>query len=219
MRQQQSLRERTLGAALRILCVRLKEARVSADYKQQEVATKLGVSFQTVSNWEAGRHEPTTAHLNSLAGLYGIFLEGLTEVDVVFNALSATRLQKLPIKGYVSAGSPKEAWEVDLGALSLPQTDVLLRQAPNVFALVVSGQNLQGYGIDDGDTILVDPDAGLQVASIHIVRSKHELCARHVFLEDGHVLLRASDDLYQEITAKEVEFVGKVVGHIKYRGL
>ena len=84
---------------------------------------------------------------------------------------------------------------------------------------MVSGQNLQGYGIDDGDTILVDPDAGLQVASIHIVRSKHELCARHVSLEDGHVLLRSSNDLYQEITAKEVEFVGKVVGHIKYREL
>jgi SOS-response transcriptional repressor LexA len=219
MMEHQSLRERTLGAALRILGVRLKEARVRANYKQQEVATKLGVSFQTVSNWEAGRHEPTTAHLSSLAGLYGILFEGLTDVDVVFNALSATGLQKLPIKGYVSAGSPKEAWEVDLGALSLPQTDVLLRQAPNVFALVVSGQNLQGYGIDDGDTILVDPDAGLQVASIHIVRSKHELCARHVSLEDGHVLLRSSNDLYQEITAKEVEFVGKVVGHIKYREL
>ncbi len=217
--EHQSLRERTLGAALRILGVRLKEARVRANYKQQEVATKLGVSFQTVSNWEAGRHEPTTAPLSSLAGLYGILFEGLTDVDVVFNALSATGLQKLPIKGYVSAGSPKEAWEVDLGALSLPQTDVLLRQAPNVFALVVSGQNLQGYGIDDGDTILVDPDAGLQVASIHIVRSMHELCARHVSLEDGHVLLRSSNDLYQEITAKEVEFVGKVVGHIKYREL
>ena len=219
MRQQQSLRERTLGAALKILGVKLKEARVSADYKQQEVATKLGVSFQTVSNWEAGRHEPTTVHLVNLAELYGVVVEGLTDVDAFFNILSAAGFQELPIKGYVSAGSPKDAWEVDLGTLSLPQTDLLLRQAPNVFALVVSGDSLQGDGIEDGDTILVDPDAGLQVGSIHIVRSEHELCARHVFLEDGHVLLRASNDLYQEITAKEVEFVGQVVGHIKYRGL
>ncbi len=223
MRQQQSLKERTLGAALKILGVKLKEARVRADYKQQEVATKLGVSFQTVSNWEAGRHEPTTVHLGSLANLYGVVVEGLSDVDVLnalfFNALSSTGFQKLPIKGYVFAGSPKDAWEVDLGTLSLPQTDLLLRQAPNVFALVVSGDSLQGDGIEDGDTILVDPDAGLQVGSIHIVRIKHELCARHVFLEDGHVLLRASNDLFQEITAKELEFVGKVVGHIKYREL
>ncbi len=219
MRQQQSLKERTLGAALKILGVKLKEARVSADYKQQEVATKLGVSYQTVSNWEAGRHEPTAVHLGSLAKLYGVVLvEGLADV-AVFNALSTAGFQELPIKGYVSAGSPKDAWEVDLGTLSLPQTDLLLRQAPNVFALVVSGDSLQGDGIEDGDTILVDPDAGLQVGSIHIVRIKHELCARHVFLEDGHVLLRASNDLYQEITAKEVEFVGRVVGHIKYREL
>ncbi len=218
MRQQQSLRERTLGAALKILGVRLKEARVRADYKQQEVATKLGVSIQTVSNWEAGRHAPTAVHLGSLTNLYGVVVvEGLSDVDVVLNFLSTAGFQKLPIKGYV--GSTKEVWEVDLGTISLPQTDVLLRQAPNVFALVVSGDSFQGDGIEDGDTILVDPDAGLQVGSIHIVRSKHELCARHVFLEDGHVLLRASDDLYQEITANELEFVGKVVGNIKYRGL
>ena len=147
-----------------------------------------------------------------------VVVEGLSDV-AAFNALSTTGFQNLPIKGYVSVGSPKEAGEVDLGTLSLPQTDVLLRQAPNVFALVVSGDSFQGDGIEDGETILVDPDAGLQVGSIHIVRSKHELCARHVFLEDGHVLLRSSNDLYQEITAKEVEFVGKVVGHIKYREL
>ena len=140
-----------------------------------------------------------------------------TDVDAAYQFLSNAVFQEFPIKGYVSAGSPKEAWEVDLGTLSLPKTDVLLRQAPNVSALVVSGDSLQGDGIEDGDTILVDPGAGLQVGSIHIVRIKHELCARHVFLEDGHVLLRASNDLYQEITAKEVEFVGRVVGHIKYR--
>lgn len=88
-----------------------------------------------------------------------------------------------------------------------------------MFALVVSGISLEGDGIEDGDTLLVDPDAGLQVGSIHIVRIENECCARHVFIEEEHVRLRASNGLYEEITAKELELVGKVVGHIKYRSL
>ena len=119
----------------------------------------------------------------------------------------------------LSAGNNKEEWEVGPGSLSLPQTEGLQRHSPKVFALVVSGDSLQGDGIEDGDTILVDPDAGLQVGSIHIVRIENGLCARHVFLEDGLVRLVASNDRYGEIIVNEVEFVGKAVGHIQYRGL
>ena len=66
-------------------------------------------------------------------------------------------------------------------------------------------------------TLLVDPDAGLRVGSIHIVRIEDELCARHVFIEDRHVRLIGSNDQYEEIKAKEVQLAGKVIGHIRYR--
>ena len=190
---------------------------MQAGFTQQDVARTLGVSFQTVSNWESGKHEPKGEHLDSLARLYGVEMQGLIEVSKALNVDSPSRFTNFAIKGYVSAGNPREAWEVDLGTISLPQTGDLLRHSPKVFALVVSGDSLQGDGIEDGDTLLVDADAGIQVGSIHIVRIGYELCARHVFLEDGYVRLKASNDHYEEITAHEVDLVGKVVGHIKYR--
>ncbi|MBC8280128.1 MAG: helix-turn-helix domain-containing protein [Chloroflexi bacterium] len=197
----------------------LKEKRLQAGFTQHDVARTLGVSFQTVSNWESGKHEPKGDHLDSLAELYGVELQGLIEVGRAPNVGSPSRFTNFAIRGYVSAGNPKEAWEVDLGTISLPQTGDLSRHSQKVFALVVSGDSLEGDGIEDGDTLLVDADAGIQVGSIHIVRIGYELCARHVFLEDDHVRLKASNDHYEEITASAFDLVGKVVGHIKYRSM
>ena len=45
--------------ALTALGGRLRAARTSAGLTQQTVAERLGVSPQTVRNWETGRHEPT----------------------------------------------------------------------------------------------------------------------------------------------------------------
>ena len=55
--------------------------------------------------------------------------------------------------------------------------------------------------------------------SVSAVRIGYELCARHVFLEDDQVRLKAGNDHYEEITANAVDLVGKVVGHIKYRSM
>ena len=222
--------DRALSGALKVLGDGLKEARLRAGFNQQQVAASLKVTYQTVSNWEGGRHEPKPEHLEALGNLYAIPVEQLIpesdrrgrsgEGGARYNVHSPDGFTIFPIKGYVSAGSPREAWEMDLGTISLPQTKELLRQAPNVFVLVVSGNSLEGDGIEDGETLLVDPDAGLQVGSIHIVRIGDEFCARHVFIEEGGLVrLKASNDQYEEITAKEVTLVGKVVGHIKYRSL
>jgi transcriptional regulator with XRE-family HTH domain len=50
---------------------RLRAARDRADLSQEQVAEKLDVSFQTVSNWETGYRVPGAGHLFSLASLYG----------------------------------------------------------------------------------------------------------------------------------------------------
>ena len=63
--------------ALTALGGRLRAARTSASLIQQTVAERLGVSPQTVRNWETGRHEPTEQATEALASLYGIPSEHL----------------------------------------------------------------------------------------------------------------------------------------------
>lgn len=49
----------------------LKVARVRAGFSQEEVAEKMNVSKQTVSNWETGKHSLTVNKAKELAALYG----------------------------------------------------------------------------------------------------------------------------------------------------
>ena len=55
---------------------------------QQEVAQALGITRQTVSNWECGQGAPTIDKARDLALLYGIGLEDLVsdEISVVTSA-------------------------------------------------------------------------------------------------------------------------------------
>lgn len=50
---------------------RLRWARISAGFTQQEVATDFLASRQTVSAWERGRYFPTAGQLRELCLLYG----------------------------------------------------------------------------------------------------------------------------------------------------
>lgn len=50
----------------------LKSVRINAGYTQQEWAKKLGVSKDTVLNWENGKTEPTLSQIRTMSELSGI---------------------------------------------------------------------------------------------------------------------------------------------------
>ena len=50
--------------------LRLREMRLQAGYKQDEVSERLGVGQNTVSRWESGHSDPSLNNLIRLASLY-----------------------------------------------------------------------------------------------------------------------------------------------------
>lgn len=60
---------------------KLKEARTKAGMKQEGLAQRIGVSRQTVSNWENNRSYPDIASLMKLSDLYGLSLDALLKED------------------------------------------------------------------------------------------------------------------------------------------
>lgn len=64
---------------------KLAALRRRARKSQQEVAAAIGVSRQTVSNWELGQGSPALDKAAELARLYGVTIDDLVsdEVDVV----------------------------------------------------------------------------------------------------------------------------------------
>jgi len=66
---------------------KLKEARLNAGLKQEELAKQLGVSRQSVSSWENDRSYPDLGNAVKLSSLYGQSLdEMLRSDDAVLNA-------------------------------------------------------------------------------------------------------------------------------------
>ena len=53
----------------------LRGARVNAQKTVKEVAKALGVTTQTIYNWEQGVTEPRMEHLKQLANIYNIGLD------------------------------------------------------------------------------------------------------------------------------------------------
>lgn len=55
----------------------LKRSRISAGMTQEELAERMFVTRQTVSNWENGKSQPDIQALSSLAGVFGIEINEL----------------------------------------------------------------------------------------------------------------------------------------------
>ena len=94
--------------------------------------------------------------------------------------------------------------------------EFILRANPNCFALMISGDSLEGDSISDGDIVVVDPDAAYQVDKIYIVLlDDGEVTAKHLTIGDsGQITLRASNDDYQELTVTG-RVQGRVVWHMR----
>ena len=66
------------GASLAHFAPRLREALAARGWSGKLLASAVGVSQNTVSNWVAGRHVPTHAHLVAIAECLEVDLETLT---------------------------------------------------------------------------------------------------------------------------------------------
>ena len=60
---------------------KLKQARLAANFSQEELAEKIGVSRQTISNWENGRSYPDIVSVITLSDIYDMTLDSLLKGD------------------------------------------------------------------------------------------------------------------------------------------
>ena len=54
------------------MAITLKAARINVNLKQDEAAKALGITQDTLSNWENGKTFPTVPQIKKIEDLYGI---------------------------------------------------------------------------------------------------------------------------------------------------
>ena len=191
----------------------LRNARIAAGLTQEAAAELIGVSAMMISQYERGVHAPGIEVVQKMSEVYGVSVDRLLGLDRVSRP-TIDVVREVPTRGYVSAGIPRETYEVELDPTPIP-SDIAM-EYPGAFVLIVSGDSLLGDGISDGDRVLIHPDAAYQAGRLFVVRLPDgEIAARHLFVEDGHIRLRAANDAYEDLTATGVQMLGRVVWHLR----
>lgn len=105
----------------KIIGNQLKQCRMSQGLKQNEVAKKIGICRQALSNYESGRYMPTVDILLQLADLYGCttdFLLGRDNVNdcrlVVDDIQNMAFEKQKQIMIYELRRFIREEWKVEL---------------------------------------------------------------------------------------------------------
>lgn len=107
---------------------KLLKLRKKFGYSQQELADKLSVTRQTISNWECGQGAPTIDMAMKLAAIFGISLDDLVgeQVGVIVSAKrhGASRLlQRLEGKTVKISCTDMKSWlEAEFSAIDGSET-------------------------------------------------------------------------------------------------
>jgi len=57
--------------------VTLKAARINAGFTQQEAAERIGVTSDTICNWERAKSFPNALHIRQIEKVYGVPYDNL----------------------------------------------------------------------------------------------------------------------------------------------
>lgn len=214
---------------------RIKELRLERQMSQQDLANKLDVNKQTISQYERGVREPSFEMLLSLCDIFNVSTDYLLGNDSHTSRLVNTEERKMldamrgdipqsdntnyrkriPVLGRIAAGLPIEATEHIIDWEEIPEE---MSRSGEYFGLVVEGDSM-APDINNKDIVIVrkqdTADNGDVV--IAMVNSHDAVCKKFMKYDWGLQLL-SNNPAYEPMafTADYVEslpvrILGKVV--------
>jgi repressor LexA len=207
---------------------RLRQARENKEMEQTLLAERIGVATRTVQRWEKGEQVPDGTAIMKIAKATGAvaswlltgegeMYESLRRPENVF-PLPGTfrrrqRLIHLPLISSVPAGKVATMFHPDYAEQYVTVDDV---KDPQAFALRVKGSSMAPR-IEDGDIVVVSPQAEAHNGDICVVRVAGEDTLKKVKMEGSYIHLIPLNPEFEPVTVKrkEVDFVWKVVKLIK----
>ena len=85
-----------------MLSKKLKQLRKENKLTQVELASRLGVTQQTIAKWEAGRALPEPETIARIAGFFGVTTDHLLDLTDILSAIAP--VSRVRIVGAVKAG-------------------------------------------------------------------------------------------------------------------
>lgn len=133
---------------------RIREAREALGFSQEQLADNLGISFQSVQQWETGKTTPRATRMRKLATVlgksptwiqFGVGPSDSAKIDDVFKLITSAEF-KSQIYG---AFSKSLQTSISLNWLALKRSDMTL----GILADLFYSKLLEEYGIDPKSVI------------------------------------------------------------------
>jgi repressor LexA len=120
---------------------------------------------------------------------------------------------RLPILGEIAAGQPIEALADAAEELEVPRS---LQARDGSYVLRVRGKSMIDALIDDGDYVIVQPQATASDGDIVVaLLEDNGVTLKRFFREQDRIRLQPANSEMEPIYASEVQIQGKVVGVIR----
>ncbi len=218
-----------------IIAKRIREMREKIGLKQEELAALVGVSKNTVWNWENGRREPRSSEINKLANVLGVSVSYLMgEIDMDHENVKKNSFQpviEIPIldpaliacagKGnHVENEHAKAEKTIFLPASDVGVLSVDVYKRP--FAVMVEGDSMENAGIPDRSTVVVNPAEEIYDGDIVLIAFgiMPQIAIKWIFFKrDGSIELRAANSAYPPLifTKEDIENdMIKILGKVMY---
>jgi repressor LexA len=119
----------------------------------------------------------------------------------------------LPVMGEIAAGQPIEAYEDAAETLEVPAS---MEARPDSYVLRVRGKSMIDALIDDGDFVIVQPQATARDGDIVVaLLEDNGVTLKRYFREQDRIRLQPANAEMEPIYATDVQIQGKVVGVIR----
>ncbi|HSI99867.1 MAG TPA: transcriptional repressor LexA [Patescibacteria group bacterium] len=119
----------------------------------------------------------------------------------------------LPVMGEIAAGQPIEAYEDAAETLEVPAS---MDARPDSYVLRVRGKSMIDALIDDGDFVIVQPQATARDGDIVVaLLEDNGVTLKRYFREKDRIRLQPANAEMEPIYATDVQIQGKVVGVIR----
>jgi len=116
---------------------------------------------------------------------------------------------EIPFLGTVAAGRPIMAVENMDGFIKLPRS--FLKSSEKYFALRVKGDSMEGAGIMDGDTAIIEQKTMVQNGEIAVVMLDEAVTLKAFYRENSRVRLQPANPKYSPIyCSRDVRILGKL---------
>lgn len=115
----------------------------------------------------------------------------------------------IPVVGQVAAGMPIFAEENIEDYFPVPENIV---KEDKVFMLRVKGESMRDAGILNGDYVIVRQQNEAQSNEIVVALVESEATVKRLIKNNGQVILKPENELYEPITGADIAVIGKVIG-------